>query len=231
LAGDDPQAQHTEASLAYIRNLYSHVMEWYKSADTKSQILLTLDGIFIAAFTGLVLRRPDELSAITANLSLPAWFFISIMIVTLLLSVYFAIICIRARLINKGEARRLVNRNAGSTPPSKIMWFFQLVAEHEPEQFVAAVLNADARFETESMSYNLPLFARNVVAKHEAVNRGFTCAGVALVCLLLAGTVYAFGTLSAATWSVRWLGSPNSTASPLPSSAGPPKGGCRRSSE
>jgi hypothetical protein len=55
----DPPA--SDAGLAYLRNCYAAVLDWYKVADSKAQLIVTLNGLVITVVTGTALASPDEL--------------------------------------------------------------------------------------------------------------------------------------------------------------------------
>jgi hypothetical protein len=63
-AGDDDFQSDPKASLNYSRRLYSNVVDWYKNAETKAQILLSLDGIFVSVLVGSLLRDPATMNPI-----------------------------------------------------------------------------------------------------------------------------------------------------------------------
>jgi hypothetical protein len=56
-ATQSPQDSSEEA-LEYARRLYLNILEWYKIADSKGQLLLTLNGAFVTVMTGFVLGKP-----------------------------------------------------------------------------------------------------------------------------------------------------------------------------
>ena len=49
--------------LAYTRGLYIELLDWYKSAESKATFLLTIDGIFTTALSGLVIIKSEELDS------------------------------------------------------------------------------------------------------------------------------------------------------------------------
>jgi hypothetical protein len=40
--------------LNYAQSLYTNVLDWYRSAESKAQVLLAIDGTFLAFLTGLI---------------------------------------------------------------------------------------------------------------------------------------------------------------------------------
>ena len=48
-------------NLEYTRRVYESVLGWYKSADSKAQVILAIDGAFVAFLTGTIFVKPDDL--------------------------------------------------------------------------------------------------------------------------------------------------------------------------
>jgi len=53
----------TSPSLDYSRFLYEDVKDWYKNADMKAQILLTLMGAFVTFLASSIFVKADDLAA------------------------------------------------------------------------------------------------------------------------------------------------------------------------
>lgn len=51
-----PMADNVTSSLEYTRRLYESVLDWYKNADAKAQVVLSLDGIFLTFVGTTVLK-------------------------------------------------------------------------------------------------------------------------------------------------------------------------------
>jgi hypothetical protein len=54
-----PQDSNDEA-LEYARRLYLNLLDWYRIADFKGQLLLTLNGAFVTIMTGFVWASPPR---------------------------------------------------------------------------------------------------------------------------------------------------------------------------
>jgi hypothetical protein len=66
--------QPTDAlGLTYLRSVYADVFDWYKIADVKSQLILTLDGALITVATGLVVASPDQLAVQERRFGWETW--------------------------------------------------------------------------------------------------------------------------------------------------------------
>jgi hypothetical protein len=57
----------------YLKRLYDDVLGWYRSADTKAQLLLTLNGVLITVATAVAFAKPEDVAARKAMISGRAW--------------------------------------------------------------------------------------------------------------------------------------------------------------
>jgi hypothetical protein len=90
----DPLVERQEA-LIYCRAVHAGMLDWYKIADAKRQLLLTLNGVFITVLSGSLLLRPEDLSARKTQLTLIAWVFILGAAVAVGYSIFCGIMCLR----------------------------------------------------------------------------------------------------------------------------------------
>jgi hypothetical protein len=58
-----PAPPSTPEALDFTRRLLTETLDWYRNADLKSQILLTLDGAFLAFLTASAFKDPKDLRA------------------------------------------------------------------------------------------------------------------------------------------------------------------------
>ena len=85
-------------ALAYSNLLFANIVDWYRNADSKAQIILTLDGALIAFLTTSIFRKPGELSEITRSLTLRTWLLLTAMCVCLVGSIISALMCLWSRV-------------------------------------------------------------------------------------------------------------------------------------
>jgi hypothetical protein len=85
-------------ALDYSRRLYERVIDWYKNADSKAQIILTLDGAFLTFITSSIFKNPDELSKITQRFTFYTWLFLILMCLCLVGSIIIALMCLWSRV-------------------------------------------------------------------------------------------------------------------------------------
>jgi hypothetical protein len=170
-------------ALEYARRLYANVLDWYKLADTKAQLLLTVDGVFVTVLAGAVLGDPEETSDRVQRFGPETWALLGAAALALLLSVACAALCLWSRSGLGGSAiRRLMQRELGVDPGRRasyspeVAWWFGMIAALEPGHIAAMIKDADERFERDALVAQIVVLSRNVLRKHTWVNRGWALA-------------------------------------------------------
>jgi hypothetical protein len=87
----------TRDALDFTRRLLSETLDWYRNADLKSQILLTLDGAFLAFLTASAFKDPKDLRPIVVRFGPETWLFLGLMTLTLSGSIASALLSLRSR--------------------------------------------------------------------------------------------------------------------------------------
>lgn len=185
----------------YDRRLYDNILYWYKSADAKAQVVLALDGAFIAFLTSSIFTKPEDLSDIISLFTPVTWALLGLMIIALLGSIMASIYCIWSRIYSKADATDYINDAVKSSkselqeknmyPPS-VMWFFQFVRHLDVDKFIATLKQIDDAFECEALAHEALILSTNVKNKHLAVNIGFALAVLTLVLFAGATATYMF---------------------------------------
>jgi hypothetical protein len=188
-----PQASPAPASeaLDYTRRVNAETLDWYKNADLKSQILLTIDGVFLAFLTASVFKAPRDLQPIVARFGLETWFLLGLMTLALSGSIVSALLSLRSR----GMLRRPDGRNdeAGTPevePVAAKMWFFEDIRRNDQKEFIRALHRVDQALEIDAVGHSAFILASNVSRKHRWVNVGFLLAGATLLLFLAAAVSY-----------------------------------------
>jgi len=179
----------------YARKLYDDVRGWYSSADGKAQVILAIDGAFLAFFTGAMFSKPTDLKPLIDSLPAETWAFLVLTGVCLLASVSLAIMCLWSRTYSPSERTKFVreaqqNHSSPDLLPPSTMWFFQFIAHHDRSAFVRTLEAIDAAFELRSLASQIQILSANVQKKHSLVNMGFILAAATLVSFFLAGVGY-----------------------------------------
>lgn len=191
-----PPGGALEPAVAYSRRLYDDLLGWYRSADAKAQVVIGLDGAFLAFITAAAFRKPEELASLFDTFLPLTWQLLGLMAVTLVASMVSSIYCLWSRVYLR-PSRIVASILAGSgtetgeTYPSGVMWFFQLVAGLDEDMFRRTLLGVNARFEIEALSSQIAVLSKNVRRKHIAANVGFALGIVTL--LLFAGAATSYG--------------------------------------
>ncbi|HVE58767.1 MAG TPA: Pycsar system effector family protein [Pyrinomonadaceae bacterium] len=184
-----------ENTLEYSRRLYERVIDWYKNADSKAQIILTLNGAFVAFLTSSIFKNPDELLKLTNKFSAFTWLFLSLMCVCLVGSIVCALMCLWSRIAFSAERDEMILsqienlKETGEYSPN-LMLFFKTIAMLDAEKFQTQLTKIDPEFEIKALASQIYLLSKRVYAKHLLVNYGFASVGGALIFFLLGGISY-----------------------------------------
>ncbi|CAA9474897.1 MAG: hypothetical protein AVDCRST_MAG65-1051 [uncultured Solirubrobacteraceae bacterium] len=183
----------------HVQALYDRVIAWYEDAERKAQLILTLDGVFLSFLSTSAFNSPGELRTITGQFGWETWTCLGLMATALVLSIISAVVALRSRLMTPSALEhdfrsRGVNPSDEATYAPAVMWFFQHVADLEPDAFARAMLRPDRDLAVRSLAASAVPLARNVVRKHRWVNRGFFFAGAVLLFFLGAAVSYVLRT-------------------------------------
>lgn len=175
--------EEDSCSLEYVRSLFTNILHWYENADSKAQVILTLDGAFLSFLTSLIFMKTDELEGILAVFGLETWVALSLMAMALTGSIISALMCIRSRLkfpkLEKSEPY---------TP--EVMWFFGSIAMLEKKSFQKRIENINEDDEITVLSSQIYEVSKNVLSKHKWVNCGFVLTGLSLILFMSVGVSY-----------------------------------------
>jgi hypothetical protein len=145
-----------QSNLLYLRNVYANIFEWYKIADAKAQLLLTLDGVFITVVTTTSLAKPEEIRQRINSAGALSGTFAALSAFLVALSVTSALTCLRSRLSNT----RRIHRDLGIKPsdpstysPSIALWYGLIGSVAKASD---AAWKADPTIRSELSHLNLP---------------------------------------------------------------------------
>jgi hypothetical protein len=112
-----PGGEPAGPALEYARRLYANVLDWYKLADTKAQLLLTIDGAFITIIAGAIFGNPEATSDRARQFGPETWVLLAVSALALLASVACAALCLWSRTgLGETSIRRVMRRELGWTP-------------------------------------------------------------------------------------------------------------------
>ena len=174
-------------ALAYSNLLLANVVDWYKNADFKAQIILTLDGALVAFLTTSIFKKPDELTAITHNLTTSTQVLLIAMCACLVGSIISAIMCLWSRVflgIKRdsilGQERMRI-RNVEMSYSPNVMLYFKTISWLDHDRFQQQLQTVDPAFQIKALGSQAYLLSKRVYRKHVWVNAGFVLAGTGLV--------------------------------------------------
>lgn len=182
-------------ALAYTRRVYDAAFAWYGNADTKAQVILTLDGAFLAFLTSAVFMDPTALAAILARFNVLTWLLLVLMCATLAASILSAVACLHSRLDSEMAIDAML-RSAGVDPARadtyapQAMYFFQPISRLDATQLAKALSAVDTDFEIRALAHETRALSTNVRTKHRWINRGFAFAAASLLLFLAVSVSY-----------------------------------------
>jgi hypothetical protein len=184
----------SQTSLEYLRRLYANVLDWYRVADSRAQLILTVDGVFITIVTGGVFAKPDDLAAWQGVFGPDTWLFLSAAALAIVGSIICALLCLHTRLF---EATASYVSNNYKVDPADIetyvpgvSWWYGMIATMDQRLMVQYLQTADGMFEIDALANQIVLLSRMILRKHRWANMGWLLAGVSLFCLVAAGASY-----------------------------------------
>jgi hypothetical protein len=180
--------------LDYARRVYDRVIDWYKVAETKAQLLLTANGAFAAIFFGLASTNISKLQTFNRITGAETWCFLAIAILAFCGAVGLAAAGLLSRHqhnINTDFARLAVRRDDPTTYTREVVWYFGHIASLEFGPAVNLLRTADQQLEFETLTYNVVGLSRVVLRKHRLVNAGwFLTAGSILAMTAAALSIF-----------------------------------------
>lgn len=182
-------------ALLYSRRVFDATLSWYGNADTKAQVILTLDGAFLAFLTNAVFMDRAAFVEILDTFGPETWLLAAVLCMTLACSILSAAACLHSRLdADKAihamfEATGVDIGNAATYTPQSML-FFQPISRLDEHELAQALARVDENFEIRGLAHELLVLSKNVNAKHRWVNRGFACAGASLLLLLSVAVSY-----------------------------------------
>lgn len=189
-----PTSDFSDA-LDYSRRLLERVIDWYKNADLKAQIILTINGAFLTFLTSSIFKNPEELTKITQRFGASTWVWLILMCVCLVGSIVSALMCLWSRifLFSKRDGVLVQAKKGikgGEKYPPEVMLFFETISWLEHTKFQSELLGMDQEFEIKALGSQSYLLSRRVYIKHRLINLGFLLSGGSLIFFLASGISY-----------------------------------------
>src|SRR5262245_2315099 len=163
--------ENTSEALDYSRRLFDTVVDWYKNADTKAQILLTLDGAFLAFLTTSIFRNPDEAHTVTEKFGRDKWVLLIDMCGCLSISIVCALGCLWSRVFLMSRRDRVLKKEKSEIATAQkysanLMLFFRTISWLDHDKFREQLLEVDSGFEIRALASQIYLLSKRVNNKH-----------------------------------------------------------------
>ena len=193
LENKQDQPSSSREPLEYARRVMEHNFEWYKNADTKAEIILALDGAFLAFVSSSIFTNQDELKDILESFTPLTWLFLVFMTIFLTGSIISAILCLYSRIpIFSERAKRKyfdtkenkIDIDDAETYKPEATLFFQQISYLKSKQYQEYMLKANKKSEISALAVAIHILSENVFKKHKWVDWGFILAGLSLCCFL-----------------------------------------------
>lgn len=188
--------ENDSPSLVYVRRLFDNILDWYKNADTKAQILLTLAGVFISFLASTVFAKKKDIQSILDLFEIETWILLFFMVAFLIAAIVSALQCLRSRLADPEDIEKhllnIVNDSEGKDRQwPETMWFFGMIAQlKDRRRFQSRLHEFTEEDELRALSSQIFIVSRNVLNKHRWVNRGFLFISLTLLAFLASGVSY-----------------------------------------
>jgi hypothetical protein len=186
------RAGTNEIAAEYIRRVYANTREWYAVAETKAQLLLTVNGVFVTVIVGVLFGRIEVIGKGTAHFGPEIWVFLTTCVAALVCALVCAAACLWSWHGRVG--REFTSLGVDPDDPvsyrPEVLWYFGHLARLRADTTVERLRAADREFEAETLSYNVVNLAGRVLRKHRLVNAGWAFTALALIALIGAGTSF-----------------------------------------
>ena len=180
----------------YVRHVHQFNLDWYKNADTKAEIILSLDGIFLTVVTAAIFMNQADLVGILKKFTNWTWFFLGLMSLSLAGSILCTIACLWSRISLSRRAKdkyfveRKIQVDKPETYPPEATFFFQEISWFDPALYQKLLLSVDKKFVIRALAADVHILASYVLKKHQLVDFGFLLAGASLLSFLALGISY-----------------------------------------
>jgi hypothetical protein len=175
------------AGLDYARRVYDRVIDWYKVAESKAQLLLTVNGAFAAVFFGFASGGLAGSRHIGRSSGVATWFLLATAILAFGGAVGFGAAGLLSRHrknIRDDFVRLEIRPDDPETYQADAAWYYGHLASLDFDHAVAFLRKADQRMEFEALTYNVVGLSHVVLRKHRLVNAGWQLTALAVLTMI-----------------------------------------------
>lgn len=177
--------ERTPAALEYARGVHNEIRETNKDLYTRAQIVLTVDGVILAAAGGSLAAQTEDLSKTLVVFGVTTWFELAVAGGALIASILCSV---KALYVRHLEGDPVPHGEAAYEPST--MWFYRHVAELEPARFIERAAQVDNAFETRARLAQVAAMAKIMVKRARWLNLAFASTGVAFIAYAVATADY-----------------------------------------
>ena len=196
-----PTSGRAEVDVEFLRRVYANNREWYTVAETKAQLLLAVDGVFISIVFGAFLGNTESLrNAMASTFGPETWVSFGVTVTAVVSAVTCAALSmwsLHGKVSRKQFDRLEVDPQDSETYKPEVLWYFGHLAYLRPEAATERLRRADRTFEIDVLSYHVVELSGRVLRKHRYVNAGWAFTALALIALTVAGISLVLRTLAA----------------------------------
>lgn len=178
------------ANVEYARRMYDRSLDWYKVAESKAQLILTVNGAFVTVTFGLLSGSAAELRRSVAAVGVLTWLFLTLALAALCGSITVAAMSLLSRHhhhIRNDFAQLNIDPADEATYRPEALWYYGHLASLRWQGVQERLRDADEDFEVQVLTYNVHGLARTVLRKHRLINAGWLLTSASLIALIAAG--------------------------------------------
>lgn len=173
-------------ALGFLRHRFDSTQNWYKSAETKAQLVLTLNGVFIG-FIGKNVFLNEKTTELLQTISFSAQAVVGIMLMCIAASIIFALLCVRTRFVKLDLQKYAQYDEKGNVEKydERFIFFFGFLGQMKSDVLIKQLEKFGPSEEFKILAHNIVIFSKNVAAKHRMVNISFLLFGCSLILFIV----------------------------------------------
>jgi hypothetical protein len=103
--------------MEYSRHLYENIVDWYKAAELKAQVVLSLAGIFTSFLIASLFVKRSDVKEIVGVFVWHTWIALGLMTLALVGAIISAVMCLITRVMSGKEVRQRYGQALANCPP------------------------------------------------------------------------------------------------------------------
>lgn len=190
VTGEAEATAAPEPDVEYVRRAYDRAIDWYKVAESKAQLLLTVNGLLVTVYFAVLTGKAGSADRAARLVGTEARIFAMVSAAAVIGATGCAAGALWSRHtgnIKEAFPRLDVEPGDPASYCPEVLWYFGHIARLDADAAARMIGGADRRFEVTALSYNLVNLSHVVLRKHQFVNLGWALTATAIVSLVLAG--------------------------------------------